>query len=73
MAYLLLEVSKKYEKSAGLSSGKYVGLKLAKSVSNIQFQLVIIIFSNFISPWQTPNYRQTAKHVDFYYYILKIN
>ena len=50
----LLDVSKKYENSAGLSSGKKVGLKLAKSVSNIQFHAVIITFSIFISPWQTP-------------------
>jgi len=28
-------------------------LKLAKSVSNTQFQLVTITFSDLISPWQT--------------------
>lgn len=45
------EVSKKKEKSAGLSSGKYVGLKDdEKSERYSQFQEVTRMFSVLISP-----------------------
>lgn len=36
------------------TSGRYVGLKDAKSVSMTQVQDVTITFSDFTSPWHTP-------------------
>ena len=47
-------MSKKNEYVAGLSSGKKVGLKEAKSVRKTQFQLVTRTFSSLMSPWQMP-------------------
>ena len=50
----LPEISKKKEKSAGLSSGKYVGLKDAeKSDKKSQFHDVTSVFSVLMSPWKT--------------------
>ena len=50
-----LFVSTTYEKSAWSSSGKYTGLKDAKSVNSSQFQDVTNTFSDLMSPWHTPS------------------
>lgn len=51
---LLLEVSKKYVKSAVCSRLRYTGLYGARSVSSSQFQDVRSTFSGLRSPWRTP-------------------
>ena len=48
------------------TSGRYVGLKLAKSVRSNQFQDVTITFSDLISPWQTLNSDSLEKICSYY-------